>query len=286
MDLPRSDLHKSALHTAYRSFQLLAIAWLALGAHAVATARTASSESPARTPISEPTTWLWVWDRPQLFKEVGANQGVAYLHASVRLSGDSARTQYRQWPLRLSASTPMQPVVHVTLDNIAPAPVTAAQRHAIATAVSHAAQHSRSGQVQLDFEARYGQRTAYLDLLRSLQPLRLPGPGRDPVRLSVTALASWCMSDPWIDPTLVDEIVPMYFRMGHETALIRQRLGAAGQAPVRSCQGAAGFLWGEEAWPVLTRIQRRYVFHRGAWTDEDITLLGQRALKQGGGKQE
>jgi len=253
---------------------MLAIVGLAVGTAAVATAQTANNR-PTVPPTSHPTTWLWVWDSPQLFKGVGPDQGVAYLHATVRLSGDSARTQYRQWPLRLSSTTPMQPVVHVSLVNITTAPVNAEQRQAIANAVAHAAQHSRSGQVQLDFEARYGQRTAYLELLRLLQPLRLRSIGK--VKLSVTALASWCMSDPWIDPGLVDEIVPMYFRMGRESVSIRQRLNAAGQPPIPSCQGVAGFFWGE-AWPALTRVRQRYVFHRGGWTDEDIALLGQRAV--------
>lgn len=253
---------------------MLAAAGLVLGASAAATAQTPNRQ-PAQFPTSEPAIWLWVWDRPQLFKDVQSGQGVAYLHATVRLSSDSARTQYRQWPLRLASTTPMQPVVHVSLDNIAPSPVNALQQRAIAAAIAHAAQHSRSGRVQLDFEARYGQRAAYLDLLRSLQPLRLRNGGK--IRLSITALASWCMSDPWIDPALVDEIVPMYFRMGHETASIRQRLSAAGQPPVPACHGAAGFFWGE-AWPVLARVRQRYVFHRNAWTDDDVALLGQRAL--------
>ncbi|MFM9924189.1 hypothetical protein VLK31_14440 [Variovorax sp. H27-G14] len=215
-------------------------------------------------------TLLWMWDRPQLFTSLPEGVGVAYLHATVRLSGEQSRTTWRQWPLRIAPGVVVVPVVHITLDNLAPSPVNDAQQQAIAAALEHAAAHSRSGWVQLDFEARRSQREAYVALLRRLQPLRARG-----VRLSATALASWCMSDPWLPAGLLDETVPMYFRMGAESARIRQRLQATGAASVPACRNAAGLLLGEP-WPVLRGVKRRYVFHTGTWKNEDFKKLDTR----------
>ncbi len=222
--------------------------------------------------MAQPQTLLWVWDRSQLFSALPEGTGVAYRHATVQLSGERSRTTWRQWPLRIAPGvTAVVPVVHVALDNLAPSPVNDAQQDAIAAAIEHAAMHgNRSGWVQLDFEARRSQREAYVALLRRLQPLRAGG-----VRLSATALASWCMSNPWLPPGLLDEIVPMYFRMGAESARIRQRLEATGAATVPACRDAAGLLLGE-TWPALGSVKRRYVFHTGAWKNEDFERIGNR----------
>ena len=225
-----------------------------------------SAAQPQTPPQVSPPTLLWVWDRPQLFSSLPAGVGVAYLHATVRLSGAQSRTTWRQWPLRIAPGVAVVPVVHVTLDNLAPSPVDDAQQAAIAAAIDHAATHSRSGWVQLDFEARRSQREAYVALLQRLQPMRAG------VRLSVTALASWCMGDAWMPAGLVDEIVPMYFRMGTESARIRQQLATQGHAAVPACRQAAGLLFGEP-WPALEGVRRRYVFHAGAWKNEDFERL-------------
>lgn len=238
---------------------------LALLAGAAAMAEQTQQAPPPQA--SQPArTLLWVWDRPQLFTAPPAGTGIAYLHATVRLSGTQSRTAWRQWPLRIAPGVTLIPVVHVSLDNLAPSPVDEAQQQAIGAALDHAAAHSRSGWVQLDFEARRSQRQAYVALLQRLQPMRAR------VRLSATALASWCVGDPWLPAGLLDEVVPMYFRMGAESARIRQRLAATGEAPVTACRDAAGLLLGEP-WPALKNVKRRYVFHTGAWKNEDMEKL-------------
>ncbi|MBB3640993.1 hypothetical protein [Variovorax atrisoli] len=222
----------------------------------------------AQEGVAQTRTLLWVWDRPQLFASLPEATGVAYLHATVRLSGTESRTSWRQWPLRVAPGATVVPVVHVALDNLSPSPLDDAQQQAIAAAIEHAATHgNRSGWVQLDFEARRSQREAYVALLRRLQPLRQGG-----MRISATALASWCMDDPWLPVGLLDEIVPMYFRMGGESARIRQRLGTTGKAAVPACRDAAGLMLGED-WPALRDVKRRYVFHAGSWKNEDFEKL-------------
>jgi hypothetical protein len=244
---------------------------LALAAARECGASEASGHSPPGPHASTaPNTWLWVWDRPQALTEPPAGIGIAYLHATVRLSGTRARWQLRQWPLRLPWGSISMPVVHVSLDNLTPAGVDEAQQQAIVRAVQHAAERSHSGWVQLDFEARPSQRAAYRAVLDALQPLRRGTPQQPAVRLSVTALASWCFADRWLPVDRVDEIVPMYFRMGRDTAEIRQQLQAHGQPPAPECRHAAGWLHGEAALPLRDR-PRRYVFHPGRWRSADLS---------------
>jgi hypothetical protein len=87
--------------------------------------------------------------------------------------------------------------------------------------------------------------------------------------LSITALASWCDSDPWID-TLpagdIDEAVPMLFRMGPANAPLLDA-GASGRLRSRACQRAVGISM-DEPTPQLARGRRTYVFSPRAWTPE------------------
>ena len=222
-------------------------------------------------PLHVPQTVLWVWDRPM--QQPLESAAVAYLYATVRLTGERASTYYRQWRLKVSNSTVLIPVVHVDVDNLSPPSLNVRQQAAIAMAVRQAAQHASGGWVQLDFEVRRSQRIAYQSLLHQLQPLRHSSlSGNRPIRLSVTALASWCMDDAWLDGSLIDEVVPMFFRMGRDGPAIQARLVQAGHAPVPACRGAAGFIYGEPI-PGLDSLQRRYVFHPASWTPADMAHL-------------
>ncbi len=65
--------------------------------------------------------------------------------------------------------------------------------------------------VQIDFDAPVSQRSFYRELLSRLHS-ELPRH----VELSMTALASWCIGDRWLDKTAADEVVPMFFYMGSD----------------------------------------------------------------------
>ena len=63
--------------------------------------------------------------------------------------------------------------------------------------------------VQIDFDATLSERDAYRALIHDVRK-RL-GPATP---LSITALASWCIGDDWLNGLPVDEAIPMLFRMG------------------------------------------------------------------------
>ena len=88
--------------------------------------------------------------------------------------------------------------------------------------------------IQIDFDAADSERDVYRRLLarvRAVLPRTVP--------LSMTALASWCVGDTWLDGLPVDEAVPMLFRMGP----INEPYSSIGVRPadaVPACRAAVG----------------------------------------------
>jgi len=80
--------------------------------------------------------------------------------------------------------------------------------------------------------------------------------------LSMTALASWCLDDDWLDELPVDEAVPMLFRMGPSTPALRYDWSSRVIAP--KCRGTAAISLDEPA-PRRGGVRRTYVFNPGAW---------------------
>ena len=114
------------------------------------------------------------------------------------------------------------------------------------------ADRGRSGWVQLDFEARPSQRAFWRAVVESTRAALPPG-----VRLSVTALASWCHGDRWLAGAPVDEVVPMYFRLGRARPDLERRSAAGTPEPL--CRQAHGLADDEPPWPVALP-GRRFLF--------------------------
>src|SRR4029077_8796850 len=89
----------------------------------------------------------------------------------------------------------------------------------IAGAIARLAKTQGVQGIQIDFDATVSQRALYTAILRDLRgkiPNEMP--------ISITALASWCFGDTWLDALPIDEAVPMLFRMGVDDRNIRLRL--------------------------------------------------------------
>lgn len=211
------------------------------------------SVGAAEASTVEPREYWWYWDRPaDVLPAPAPGVGVALVVEHVLLSGDQVVVRHRRSALPLPQGVVVMPVVHVEVDPARPFAGIAAQRAALVTLFVDTAQRSPSAWVQLDFEARLSQRAFWQQAVVDIRAA-LP----DEVRLSVTALASWCYGDRWLADVPADEIVPMYFRLGRARAdLIRRSAG--GPAEPR-CATAHGVADDEPAWPVALP-GRRFVF--------------------------
>ncbi|HEX8467222.1 MAG TPA: hypothetical protein VF620_05415 [Allosphingosinicella sp.] len=206
---------------------------------------------------------LWAWERPEDLRFAGARAEVALQTGFVELSGDGLQARGRRFPLK-TALPPSTALVHVQIDHERPLRWTPLLRSRTSAAILHYAAAIPARRVQLDFEVRASERAVLLDVLADVRR-GLP----DGVLLSMTALASWCDSEGWLEQAPVDEIVPMLFRMTIGGEGLRKRLAAGGDFRNPRCRSALGIATDTP----LDRAppgRRVYLFNPRSWTAADF----------------
>ncbi|MBF0136020.1 MAG: DUF3142 domain-containing protein [Magnetococcales bacterium] len=212
------------------------------------------------SPLPLPPVMIWAWDRPEDLDFINPAQvGVAFLATHILVDKRGIREQPRGNPLWVPTNT-----IRVAVVRLEVRPGTTLQEsHLLATteAILGIWRHPRLAAMQLDFEASLSQRPFYRALLNELRrqwPTEIP--------LSITALASWCMEQQWLEKLPVDEIVPMAYRMGSEaTPLLRAWLAAGGQFRQPVCHQSLGLATDEPL--SLPKAGRRiYLFAPQPWT--------------------
>jgi hypothetical protein len=181
-----------------------------------------------------PPLMLWAWQREEDLRFLDPRQvGVAPLIATIRLAGDRAETRPRTQGHLVPDGVFLVPVIRIEADFTNPPLLTSELRDRVAEAILSLVDGERFSGIQLDFDARESERLFFKELLVELRN-RL-GPGK---RLSIAALASWCLGDDWLLGLPIDEAVPMLYRMGPEAEAIRatERWVLLG----RACSSSAG----------------------------------------------
>lgn len=209
-----------------------------------------------------PAVMLWAWERPEDLRFLPPTVGVASLDATVDITPGGPRVASRRQPLLLPDGRDRVAVVRVQ-SRPRGLPLTDAARAEVLRVVARAASRPGVRGVQIDYDAPVSQRSAYRALLAELRGLLGVG-----MWLSMTALASWCVGDRWLDEeTLpVDEVVPMLFTMGRGGERLRAVVQAAGRFESPRCRGSLGLAVGEPA-VTLRGVVRTWVFNPRAWTE-------------------
>lgn len=204
-----------------------------------------------------PRVWLWAWERPDDLRFLDPRQaGVAFLAATVRVDSAGVTWGGRAQLLRFAPGTRLLPVVRIE----GAFGLGDSTRRALARRLADVARAQGNAGLQIDWDAPVSGRAAYRALIGDVRA-SLP----DSVPLSVTALASWCTADCWLESAPVDEIVPMVFRMGVDERRVRYDLARRGDFACRACRKAVGLSTDEGEWPSLSE-RRVYLFHPGPWT--------------------
>ena len=211
---------------------------------------------------------LWAWERPEDLTFLDShNYGVAFLAQTLTLRGDEVVFNPRHQPLQVPPDAKVMAVTRIESQKITgqrPA-LSANQRQQLVKLILRTLELGRVAAIQVDFDALVSERDFYRALLQDLRA-QLP----DKVPLSMTALASFCIGDRWLEGLPVDEAVPMIFRMGADDKPIKNRLEANQDFGDPICQRSYGFALDE---PVAMRIylnRRLYVFNDHSWTREDL----------------
>jgi hypothetical protein len=129
--------------------------------------------------------------------------------------------------------------------------------------------------IQIDFDATVSQRPFYSTLLLTVRRKLPPS-----MPLSITALTSWCIGDPWLanlPPGTIDDAIPMLFRLGPDAADVLAFLHSGKEFPVAACRNSLGLSTDEplseklltgrfSGVPPAWRRKRLYVFSPYAQT--------------------
>ena len=215
----------------------------------------------SRPAFELPSVVLWAWQRAENLSFIDTHTtGVAYLAGTVRiLQNGFPEFEPRLQPLHLQPGTPLLAVVRIETT----ASIPRVQIAPLVQALSQVTHQPAIRGLQIDFDATVSERAFYLALLVAMKK-------QSPVPVGVTALASWCEGDQWLDHADVAEAVPMFFRMGKDEAR-NMRVSS------RLCTSSIG-LSTDEPWPVHRPpgLQRIYVFTPRAWNPEMYSRILQR----------
>jgi len=231
--------------------------------HVVSSATTASSRMSQLPPLI-----LWAWERPEQLDFVDSQKvGVAFLAKTIYLRTEQTVSRPRLQPLALPAGAVVVAVARIESDRHEPPTLSSVQIKDTANEIAELGSLPDVVMVQVDFDASSSERAFYRELLTKVRAKLPPS-----TLLSITALASWCKGDNWLDDLPVDEAVPMLFRMGVERRQFLSQLGAGERFSSQRCQNSAGVST-DEPLAELPRVERLYVFKPGVWLPEDVNHL-------------
>ena len=224
--------------------------------------------SPEDSMSEFPKVILWAWERPEDLRFANAREvAVAFLARTIHLRSDEINVRPRLQPLRVAPETKLIAVARIESDRARPPSLSPEQRARIVESLIELARDERLNVIQIDFDARASEREFYRDLLFDL---RREFPPR--MKLSITALASWCMGDNWLAGLPVDEAVPMLFRMGVDRRNVTARLEAGDDFSAAVARHSLGISTDEQVAP-LPAGRRVYVFNPRSWTEEDARKI-------------
>jgi hypothetical protein len=240
---------------------LLGLAWYAQ--------RSLSANEPSSKQHDLLHTVLWAWERPEDLRFLNPEQfAVAFLAQTLTLTDSGVSVSLRQQLLKVNPETKLIAVTRIETDKY-PA-LSQAQLDELSRLILNTLKLKNITAIQIDFDAKVSQRGFYRELLTQLRakiPATLP--------LSMTALASFCLSDPWIKDLPVDEAIPMIFRMGADNNKVKTLLKNGTDFSISLCQKSYGIATDEPLTLNFDKTRRVYVFKSATtgWIKADIDRL-------------
>ena len=254
----------------FRKVITLLVATLLLSSFTLAITFLSRSNRAVDSLKANPSLILWAWERPTDLRFIDTKQvGVAFLAKSILLTSDDVVTKPRLQPLRLAEDTKVIAVTRIETDRDHGAKLSSKQREIVTRAITDTVSLPDVSEVQIDFDATQSERTFYRALITDVRQ-RLP---RE-VRLSITALASWCMFDDWLSDLPIDEAVPMLFRMAGDGKQIANRLNAGDDFNAGRCRQSYGISLDEQR-PKLFPARKLFVFNPDAWTEKSVREISE-----------
>jgi hypothetical protein len=222
-----------------------------------------------------PHVFLWAWERPDDLRDLPPDVGVAYLAATLRIVGDRVIVVPRMQPLMVPKNADLISVIRIEVDERRRTKLSDRCAEQLTKSICKFANLQMTRAVQVDFDALLDEREFYRRLLGHL---RAELPARQPI--SITALASWCMCDNWMEKLPIDESVPMFFSMGPETHNVLTDTELGRRFADSRCDRSLGVSLAEPdvnsiALPAIRRRNlgnpiRLYIFSAKTWSGKSV----------------
>ena len=224
-----------------------------------------------------PSMVLWAWERPEDLRTLDSKLfAVAFLAQTLTLRGDEVLFTPRHQPLNVSPDAKLMAVTRIESQKTTGqrAALSETQKQKLVLLIVNTAGLGNVLAIQIDFDAASSERDFYRSLLRELRQ-RLP----DGVPLSMTALASFCVGDRWLDDLPVDEAVPMIFRLGADDRTIKNMLAGGDDFREPLCRRSYGVATDEVFQMKRDPSRRLYIFNNRPWNETSIADLQKGWLK-------
>lgn len=209
-----------------------------------------------------PNVMLWSWERADNLKFINPKTiGVAFLVKTLSLKGDEVKVIPRFQPLEIVPEAQLIGVVRIETDRYQLPTFSTKQLEKTLFAIAELTKLERIVGIQIDFDAKVSEREFYRQLLTKLRS-NIPSK----YLLSITALASWATYDVWGKDLPVDEVVPMFFRMGSDKQQIINYLAAKKDFKLQNAISCGISTDSELPW--LPSKKRVYIFPESSWSAE------------------
>lgn len=217
---------------------------------------------------------VWVWERPEnLYFLKEKNVTFAYLSGTVTKTNSNLEYYSRRQPLRIPDNRQTISVIRIE-DKSDDHKLRDEYLIDISDYVVNLCLERKSNiSCQIDFDATESQIDFYKKLVIQVRE-KLP----KKYKLSITALVSWCTSDKtWFDELPIDEVVPMFFRLGKEENIYWQNINEGKLRISNSCQKAIGIAT-DELMPNKIYLKNKpiYIFNNEYWTKTNWDIMKSR----------
>ncbi len=216
-----------------------------------------------------PPLIIWAWERPEDLEFLDPEKfGVAFLAQTLVLTDDEVIVRPRRQPLKVRPQAKLIAVTRIESQKARGrgAALSDSQKERLVSLIVKTLELQNISAIQIDFDVAVSERDFYRSLLGTLRA-RLPGN----TPLSITALASFCLGDRWMNGLPVDEAVPMIFRMGADERQIKQFLENGGEFTEPLCRTSYGISLDEPLRMEFDYTRRIYIFNDRAWNESDLT---------------
>jgi hypothetical protein len=221
---------------------------------------------------SNPNVILWAWERPENLEFIDTNKfSVGFLAQTIELKADQVEVKPRRQPLKVPTETKLIAVTRIETNKSGEkANLSDLQRQEILRLLFKTLELKNVSGIQIDFDATVSEREFYRKILQELRP-KLP----QNIGLTMTALASWCVSDNWIKDLPVDEAVPMAFEMGVDDKTIREFLATGEDWQEPLCRQSYGISITEPLKIKFKPNRKFYLFNYNpnGWKRSDLERL-------------